>query len=392
MSSLTDKYVAHTDLAVGQVLIQATNGPGVLVELNVQENWLIVQHDGDRHASTYTLSMQGNLRLPDGRWVDGPPSQRQIKRMPPLPTKPTYVSTKSLPIEANGAFPLMKLADAPAEDTLRKIVQAMPVEPLVLRPGPPGDCWHNPQWDLPRSDKFLLCDWQYDSRLSVAVRARQVTDDAGQTTMHFMTMLPYCKEGDQVFCEVDHIAIEPDGSQAVATLRWGDDTLFCVYLTCFYEHAAYLQAGSHYEVLVSGVVLDIHPSSQQSVTMPKPDWLDAVNAKIPTPLPLDAQGQLVLDVSQLRYLVPSQSDSPLAQFRGEVIWTKAFEFDMQVQPIYGVRGYKIEVYASTDSSNKKLRIQLLCPEKVFKDGWLPLEGDWIGGHAWLHGLVAGIAF
>jgi hypothetical protein len=388
----SDTFVAHTDLAMGQVLIQATYGPGVLVGFDAQENWLQVLHDGDRHATTYQLGDQGNLRLPDGRWVDGPPSQQQRKRMRPPPTKPTYVSANPLPIEAHGAFPLMKLADAPAQDTLRSIVQTMPVQPHVLREGPPGKCWHNPQWDRQRSDKFFLCNWQYGSRLSVAVRVRQVTDAAGQTAMHFMTMLPCCQDGDQVFCELDHIAIAPDGSEAIATLRWGDDMLFCVYLTYFYEHAPYLQAGIRYEVLVSGVVLDIHPSTQQSVTMEKPDWLDDVNAKIPTPLPLDAQGQFTLDVSQLRYLVPSQTDSPLAQFSGEVIWTQAFEFDPQVQPIYGTRGYQIEVYAATDSSDKKLRIQLLCPEKVLNGGWLPVEGDWIGGHAWLQGRLCGLAF
>ncbi len=384
MPDTTNYVVPYTELTIGQQLISVGHGPGVLTAFNAEHNWLIVQHDGYRRPDVYAAGMAGILQLPDGRWLNGPPNKRQASRTPVATTVPTYTADAPLPITALGAWPLMRLADAPAEQTLRQLVKSMPAEPLLLPQGPAPDCVHNPQWRWLRGDKFLLCDWFYENRQSVAVRTRQVTDEAGQTSMHFMNMLPYCKEGAQIVCTVEHISCAPDGTEAVARLSWRGEAAFSAYLTCFYEHAPYLHVGARYEFLLSGLVLNIKPSTQQSISVDKPDWLDAVNAKLPTPIALDAQGKWNLDVSELMYWMPMEPNSPLMEFRAQVLWSKPIEIDPLVQPIFGTRVYVLNAYVQNDSnSDEKMRIELKCPEKILPGGRVPKDGDWISGHLWL---------
>jgi hypothetical protein len=384
MPHTTDDVVPHTALTIGQQLISVGHGPGVLREIDALHNYLIVQHDGFRHPTTYSAVMAGGLQLPDGRWVNGPPNKRQARRRPIPTDTPTYTADAPLPATAMGAWPLLRLADAPAEQTLRQLVGAMTVAPLLLPQGPAPNCVHNPQWRWLRGDKFLLCEWLYESRLSVAVRTRQTTDAAGQSTMHFMSLQPYCKEGAQIVCEVRGITVAANGTEALAQLSWRGNAAFTAYLTCFYEHAPYLHVGAQYEFLLSGLVLNIKPSTQQSISVDKPDWLDVVNAKLPTPIALDAQGKWNLDVSELRYWMSLESKSPLMEFRAQVLWSKAFDFDPQVQAVYGARGYVMHAFVLNDSnSDEKMRIELKCPEKILPAGWVPQDGDWISGHLWL---------
>ena len=383
MTQTDPTTVAAADLSLGTVLIHAFHGPGVLVGLDAERDRLSVLLRGDTVPKEYALSVQSIFKLEDGRWVGKAPLTG-MGSADAAPAAATYLSAPpALPATAHGVWPLIQLGGLAGDADIQQLIAQFPNKTMPTGRQPPLGCWFNPQWQFDMQDRYLLCDWSSDVGQTVALRMQLATDAQGQRSFGVLAMQPLRHGGYQVTCELGHIAVTDGATEGVAKLLWGE-ALFYAHLCCFDEHAPYVHAGGRYDWLLSGIAMSIAPADTRLVSMEKPIRWDEVNAKLDTPMQLDGQGQFNLDVSQLRFLMPSEDNSPLAQFRGQVMQVTPCTFAPLVQAVYGTTGYMLELAVLTDlQTDRHMRVRVVCPASGLPEDWQPKEGDWVTGDVWL---------
>lgn len=380
--------VPAAQIALGDTVIHSSYGAGVLMGFDADLHQMTVQHPGQDEPTVYALQAEGILRLRDGRWVEAAPKSDFTHHWAG-DAHPTYEVNNHLHDQARGVWPLFELAGEHSQRVIYKLIADMPKQPLAVGGRAPLGCWYNPQWPFNRAERYLLTDHHSGIDLTVALRATLVADASRQNSLSVLGMQPLRHIGCQMTCELQKIALQPDGSEGVAQLRWGDGHEFYAHLCCLDEHAPYVHAGGHYDWLLSGVALHIALADTQGFQLHKPDWLDAVNAMLSEPMQLDEAGNLHVSTQELRYLMPSQAFSPQHAFRGQVTNAEPCSFEPLVQGVYGNSGYVLDVAVLKDADTGPImRVRVVCPAKTLAPGFTPEVGQVVTGQLWLQAWLA----
>jgi hypothetical protein len=375
--------VPAADIPLGAPIIHASNGLGVLLAFNSELRQVAVKHKKSDEPTVYALSSRGILRLSDGSWIESAPKSDFTFHWADA-AHPTYDMAADLPEQARGMWPLVQLAGEAFKRVIEQLAADTPTRPLAVGGRAPLGCWYNPQWSFDTTDRYLMTDLHSGIELTVAMRAALLTNAQGQRSLSVLGMQPMRQMGFQVTCQLEKIAVKPEGSDGVAQLRWGDDQMFYAHMCCLDEHAPYVHAGGHYDWLLSGVALSIKLADTSGYKVNKPAWLDAVNAKLAEPMQLDDEGNLCMTNDELRYLLPSEDFSPQHEFRGEVMKVTPCSFEHLVHGVYGVSGFVLEIAVLKDiGTDQQMRVRLVCPAKTIEIGLQPQVGQVVTGQLWL---------
>lgn len=386
------EVVLAADIPLGDPIVHARNGLGVLVAFDAELNQITVKHPKLDSPTVYALSVKGILRLLDGRWVELAPHNGSFALHWADAAHPTYALVADLPAQARGVWPLAQLAGEQSQSVIEQLVADMPTRPLTVAAQAPLGCWYNPQWCIDTTERYLLTDYHGGMELTVALRVALIANAQGQSTLSVMGMQPLRQIGCQMTCELQQIAITEDAAEGVAQLHWSDAHVFYAHLCCLDEHAPYVHAGGRYDWLLSGVALSVRPADMGGIKLNKPTWLDAVNAMLAEPLRLDDEGELTVTTDELRYLLPSEDFSPQHEFRGEIMQVAPCSFEPLVHAVYGANGWVLEMAVLPHpGSEQPMRIRMVCPAKTLALDFQPEVGQVLTGQVWLQAWLWGAA-